>query len=122
MMALFDNWEMYEESLATSQRSAGTLAKQNEIALDTLDKKLEQLTATTEHFYLTLFDNDAMKNLISGFTTIIDLSAKFVDNLGGVASLLPLALGVGASLMSKKIGAAAGTHSKNKELNRQARE
>ena len=121
MMALFDNWDMYEQSKTTSQNSAGTLGEQNEIALDTLDKKLEQLTASTEKLYLALFDNDAFKALIDGFSTLIDLAASFVDNLGGAVSLLPLLSGFALSLTSKKISSAVGTIRKNHEINKEAK-
>jgi TP901 family phage tail tape measure protein len=74
MMALFDNWDMYQDAKKVSANASGTLGKQNEIALDTLDKKLEQLTTSTEKLYLTLFDNDAFKFLIEGFTSLVDLA------------------------------------------------
>jgi hypothetical protein len=122
MMALFDNWEMYEQAKATSTGAAGTLESQNEIKLDSLKKKLEQLAATTESLYLALFDNDSFKGLIDGLTTVVELTAKFIENLGGARSLLLLIGGVAAKSLSDKVGGFVGATVKNRAINKQARE
>ena len=40
MMALFDNWDMYEEALATSANSLGTLQKQQDIYMESTEAHL----------------------------------------------------------------------------------
>ena len=122
MMALFDNWDMYEDAKKTSQESAGTLESQNEIKLDSLEKKLEQLSATTESLYMALFDNDSFKGLIDGLTTVVELTAKFIENLGGARSLLLLIGGIAAKSFSNKIGDFVGTTIKNRANNKLAKE
>ena len=47
LIALFENWDMYESSLTTSQNSAGTLQKQQEIYMDSLEAHINKLTAAS---------------------------------------------------------------------------
>lgn len=117
MMALFDNWDMYKDAKSTSLNSEGTLAKQNEIALDSLDKKIQQLTTTTEELFLTLVDSDAFKTLIDGFTAIVDGANDFIKAIGGGRTAL-LALGaVASSILSNKIGKGISSFISNRQQN-----
>lgn len=108
LLALFDNWDMYTKSLDTSAKAAGTLSKQNEIVLESLDAKINALTASTEKFYMTLVDNDSFKFLIESFTSLIDILGEFSDSLGGGATLL-LAFG---QIASKTLNSTIGNWTK----------
>ena len=118
MMALFDNWDMYTSAKTTSRTAAGTLEKQNEIALDSLDKKLEQLTTTTEQLYLTLFDSKGFKVLIDGFTSIIELVSMFTESLGGAIPLLATMGAVTLKLTSSSISGFVGSAVQNRAINK----
>ena len=118
MMALFDNWDMYTSAKTTSRTAAGTLEKQNEIALDSLDKKLEQLTTTTEQLYLTLFDSKGFKVLIDGFTSIIELVSMFTESLGGAVPLLTTMGAVTLKLTSSSISSFVGSAAQNRAINK----
>lgn len=88
LIALFDNWNMYESALTTSQASEGTLQKQQNIYMDSLEGRLNQLAVAGEKVYSTLFDSESMKDLISALTTGVDLLADFIDHIGGGGQLL----------------------------------
>lgn len=122
MMALFDNWDMYKQAKSTSIGAAGTLDKQNEIALDTIDKKLQQLSTTTESLFITLTDSNAFKGLIDFFTSMVSLTTQVIENLGGARTLL---IGLGAlaiKSLSGSFGQFIGSTVKNRAINKAAKE
>lgn len=121
MMALFDNWEMYQQAKTTSETGEGTLGRQNEIVLDSLDKKLEQLRTTTEKLFLALFDNDSFKDIIEGFTKFVDLTARLIENLGGARTLLLSISGIVMGAMADRIGKFAGDSMRKFADNREIR-
>lgn len=101
LVALFDNWDMYGEALETSMEAAGTLERQQEIALDSLANKMDQLSATAEDLYDSLLNEDDLKTLVTGLTNLVQLMADFADATGGINNLL-LTLGATASRVFNK--------------------
>lgn len=88
LLALFENWDMYESALTTSQTSEGTLQKQQDIYMDSLDAKLQQLSTSGEKIYKSLFDSDSMKDFIDILTVALDGIGQFIDGIGGGGNLL----------------------------------
>ena len=88
LIALFDNWNMYESALITSQTSEGELQKQQNIYIDSLEGKLEQLGLAGEKIFDAMFDSESMKDLIEGLTKAAEIFAGFIDNIGGGGALL----------------------------------
>lgn len=104
LIALFDNWDMYGESLATSMNAAGTLTEQQNVAVDSLEKKMEKLTTTAEKFYDALFDESSIGGLVDGLTTLVDFVGSLTQGLGGLKTILPIVAGLLIKTFSKDIG------------------
>lgn len=103
LIALFENWDMYESALTTSQTSAGTLQKQQDIYMDSLAAHLEQLGTAGEKVYDALFDSESMKDFLDILTIIVEQVGDFINAMGGGGNLL-LGLGSAATqLFSKDI-------------------
>lgn len=96
LVALFENWDMYEEALNTSENSMGTLQKQQDIYMESMKAHLSQLKTSTEDLYDSLLDPEGLNPLIDGLTNVVDLLGNFVDSIGGGAGVL-LLLGVTAT-------------------------
>jgi TP901 family phage tail tape measure protein len=88
MMALFDNWDMYESAKNTSENSLGALEEQNSRYLDSMEAHLNQLTAATEGLYDTLLDPDSLNPLIDALTRIVELADQMIQGLGGGGDML----------------------------------
>jgi len=73
MMALFDNWTMYEKALSTSANAMGTLNEQNDRYLNSMEAHLNKLTAASEGLYDSLLDPESLNGLIDGLTTVVTL-------------------------------------------------
>lgn len=105
LFALFENWDMYESALSTSKNSAGTLQKQQEIYLDSLEAHLNKLQTSAQKAYDALVNTDSMNSLIDFLSGAVDLAATFADSIGGAGNLL-MAI---APMLSKTLGKEAGS-------------
>ena len=104
LIALFDSWGMYEDTLKTSMNAAGTLNKQQEIALESLSNKLDKMTVAAEKFYDALFDEKAIGSMIDGLTAILDMLGGLTESLGGLNTILPILSGLLIKTFSNSIG------------------
>ena len=105
LLALFDNWGMYEDALNESANAAGTLNKQQSIYMQSTEAHLQQLSAEAEKTYNTIFDQDTANGFIDALTSGLSVVNTFLDGLGGgMSSLIGLG-GVLGSLFNKQIGA-----------------
>lgn len=94
LVALFENWDMYGESLETSMEATGTLSEQQNIALDSLDSKMEQMRVSAEKFYDALLNEKSLGGFIEFLTGAIDLIASMTEGFGGLGTILPVVGGL----------------------------
>lgn len=88
MMALFDNWDMYQEAMTTSIESAGTLSKQHIKYLDSIEAHQNKLKASAEGLYDTIFDSDQIKGVYDVLTGLVEGVNGLVKGLGGMPGIL----------------------------------
>lgn len=120
LIALFENWDMYESALSTSKGSAGTLQKQQDIYMESIEAHLEQLSTAGERVYDAIFDSDSMKDFIDVLTDVVDLFAGFVESIGGGGNLL-LAFGsIATQVFSDKIASGITRTLNNLNIMRQS--
>lgn len=103
LIALFENWDMYESALDTSKTSAGTLQKQQDIYADSLKAKLKEISAAAERVYDALFDNESVKDMLEDVAELIDKTGVFFESIGGGKTLLLSLSGIITQLFSGKI-------------------
>ena len=104
LIALFDNWNMHEEALATSIGAVGTLSQQQAIAAESLAKKMEKMTATAEDLYSNLFDEESLVKLVEFGTDALQFLADFTESIGGLKNLLPMIGSLGLQVFNEQIG------------------
>lgn len=100
---------MYGEALETSMNAAGTLEKQQEIALDSLANKMDILKATAEDLYDSLFNTDTISGFVEAGTGVLQFLADFTDSVGGLNNILPMLLSTMTGLFSQQIANGIGT-------------
>ena len=104
LIALFDNWTMYTDTLNVSLESAGTLQEQQAIAAESLANKMDVLRATAEDLYDNLFNEEAMKDMVDGATKLLQVLADVVDSIGGLQTILPMLGAIGLRVFRTQIG------------------
>ena len=103
LMALFENWDMYEQAKATSENSAGTLQKQQDTYMESTEAHLKTLKAEWEDLYDSLLDADSINDIADLFSNLLSITSNFVDAIGGGKGVL-LALGsVAMNVFSKQM-------------------
>lgn len=103
LTALFNNWNMYQDTLAVSQNAIGTLNQQQGIALQSVQKRLEILRTTAEELYQDLFDSDTIKEVIDAATKGLKVIDELVKSFGGLNGMLSTASGFMLKMFSGKI-------------------
>lgn len=101
LIALFDNFDKYENSLQIAQGAAGTIQEQQETYLDSIDAHLNKLAASGEGVWMSLVDSDSTKKLIDVFAQLANGAKGFIDTLGGGGNVL-LSLGAIAMTVFRK--------------------
>lgn len=72
LLALIQNWDMYEAMLDKYQNAAGSADREVERAMDSWERKSEVLKNTWTQFVSHLVETDAIKGAITGVTEVID--------------------------------------------------
>ena len=83
LVALMDNWDTFSENLQTASSATGTLAKQQDIYLDSVEAHLNKLSAASEKLYSDIFDEDSIKTFADALTKLLGIADNLVQGLGG---------------------------------------
>lgn len=115
LIALFDNFEKYNQALNTAQNAAGTLQEQQDIYMESTAAHLQTLKAAVENIYDSLADTDGINSIVDGLTVAANLVANFVDGIGGGASVLKSLGAIGLTVFSQQIASGLTTTINNLE-------
>jgi len=116
LIALFDNFDKYNEALNTAQNAAGTLQSQQDTYMESTAAHLEVLHASVENIYDSLFNSDGMEKLIDGLSDAANALAKFIDLVGGGGNLLRSLGAIGMMVFSTQIARGLNTTITNLEM------
>lgn len=108
LIALFENWDMYESNKSTSQNSLGELQKQQDTYMESTKAHMEQMQAAAEGLKDALFNNKSMNAFFDVMRFGLEQITSLVNGLGGAGNIL---FGVFSSLgvlWSEKIGRGIG--------------
>lgn len=105
LIALFENWDMYEDSLSTSVNSMGTLQKQQDTYMESTEAHLQKLTAAMEGIYDSLFNQDEINGVLNALTSIATSVETLIDSLGGGSNILLLVSSLLTNISSAQISA-----------------
>ena len=94
LLALFDNWDMYNSSLETSANATGTLQHQQDIYMESTAAHIQELKTEWEDFYDSLLDTDDINSVVDILTAVLDKVTTLLDSIGGGKALLTGLIGV----------------------------
>ena len=115
LIALFDNFEKYNEALETARNATGTLQEQQDIYMQGLAAHLQKLKAAVENIYDSFTDSDSINSLIDELSVAANLTANLIDSIGGGGAVLKSLGAIGVTVFSKQIGAGLVTTINNLE-------
>ena len=88
LIALFDNWDMYKQSLEDSRNAMGTLQTQQDIYMESTAAHLQQLRTAAEGVYDSLLNSEDINTAVDGLTEIVKNIEPVVEGLGGIKGML----------------------------------
>ena len=103
LIALFDNWDKYLQSVNTSLNAQGTLNEKNDRYLESLEAHLQQLGTEAERTYNILFDENTVKGFADVFGDVLKGFNNFIDGLGGGIPVLMTFGSTLANIFNKQI-------------------
>ena len=104
LVALMDNWSMYQDAYNVSLNSAGATMEQNVTRMDSMESKLNGLTSEFERLYQSLSDEETFKDIIDFLAGAVGGVANLVDALGGLKGVVSTIVPIAMTLFSDKIG------------------
>lgn len=90
LIALFDNWDMYQETLAISQSASGTLQEQADIYADSWQAAAQRVQTSLQDMYEDFMDSDFFIGLLNGADSVVQGLNEAIDAVGGFGNALLL--------------------------------
>lgn len=88
LVAVINNFDIAEQALKESQKSAGSALQENEKYLDSINGKSDKLKASWEQISNSLLSNGVVKGLIDALRTVLDFFNRLDEATGGWSSRL----------------------------------
>jgi TP901 family phage tail tape measure protein len=104
LMSLFEGWEMYSKEVQIAANSQGTLQRQQDIYLDSMEAHLQQFETAKEALKGEFVDSGAVNNVVDIFTKLTESVTKFIQNIGGGKKVLWDLVAALSALSSNAIG------------------
>ena len=101
LIALMDNWDFFQQNLATARGAEGTLNEQAEIYAESWEAARDRVTASLQDIYDSLLDDKFFIGLTNAIAVITDGIGNFIDGLGGAKGVLLLISGILLQTFSK---------------------
>lgn len=97
LFALFDNWDMYLDTLETSKNAMGALQEQQDAWADSIEGASNRVKSSLENLYGQVINDDAIIDMTNGLASFLEYFTGLIDALGGLGTILPA---VGGLLVS----------------------
>ena len=106
LLSLFDNWNMYTDTLETSANAMNTLQEQQDIYMESAAAHLKKLKATWQDLYDSAIDDDEVNTGIDLLTNLVQTFDNFIDSFGGGVKTIGALGSVIANVFNKQISEA----------------
>lgn len=95
--AILKDFDLAEEALKVAAEATGSALKENEVYLESIQGRLDKLTATWQTLSNNILDDSVVKTAVSAADTLLGIVNTLVDKLG----LIPGLLAAGATAWAK---------------------
>ena len=102
-ISLMANWDVMQANLERSNNASGALDKQAEIYAESWEAARNRVTASAEAIYDALLNDKFFIDLNNMFSGLLDSVNGFIDEIGGLKTIMIGAFGLLASYLGNKI-------------------
>lgn len=113
LVALFDNWDKYTKNLEISQKSLGTLQRQQDTYMESTKAHLQELATAKEQLYLAIMDDDTINKGADALKSMVESVTRIVTALNGGRGVFALVATILTSAISKPLSAGIATSINN---------
>lgn len=106
LMALFENWDMYQQNMTTAQTADGSLQNMADTYAESWEAASARVTASLENIYNKIINDQAIIKFTNGISGAIDVVGGLIDALGGMSGTIGLLGSIGVKVFEKQIAGA----------------
>lgn len=103
LIAIMENWDFFQENVAASIGSEGSLQEQADIYAESWEAARDRVTAAAEDIYDSLINPDFFIAVDDVLTPLLGGIADVTDSLGGMSGVLTLVGSTFTSVFSNKL-------------------
>ena len=116
LIALMDNWDVFQTNINTAANATGTLNEQQEIYMESTRAHLKQLSAAAERLFNNLIDSDGVNNLIDTFSKLVTGVSQYTEAIGGSGAAISQLGALATKIFGKSVSQEIATIVSNFEL------
>ena len=103
LMALFENWDMYQSNIDIAENSEGALQNMQDIYAESWESASKRVQASLEGIYNSLLNDQAFIKVLNFIDKIVESVGGMVKGLGGVEGIIFNIGGLMSNLFSADI-------------------
>ena len=103
LMALFENWDMYQQNMSIAQDSDGSLQKMQDIQAQSWEAAANRQKAAMESIYGQVINDQAMIKFTDGITGAIEGISGLIDSFGGLSGTLTKFGSIATAIFQKSL-------------------
>lgn len=98
LIALMDNWDVFQKNLKVAQGADGTLNRQAEVYSSSWEAARKRVQSSAEGIYDALIDDQAIIKMTNAFASLLSMIEGIIGGLGGMKGIL---LSIGSIVTAK---------------------
>lgn len=102
-MALFDNFDFFQDMVDLSGKAEGTMEEQNEIYAESWEAASNRIRSAFEGMWQDLIDDKFFIELTNNISTVVESFGSIIDSAGGLKTVLLSLSGIMLKLFNKNI-------------------
>ena len=106
LMALFENWDMFQSNMNIAENSEGALQDMADIYAESWEAASARVKASMEAIYSQIFNDQLIIKLTNGFASITDTISSVIEGLGGLKGVFLHLGAIGTKVFSNQIATA----------------
>lgn len=105
LVALMDNWNVFQENLTTAYTSEGSLQEQADIYAESWEAAQKRVKASLQEIYSALIPEDFMINFTSATADVLDGVGDILRGMGGFKTILLMISSIALRQFGPSLGA-----------------
>ena len=103
LVALMDNWQVFQKNLATAYGAEGALEEQAEIYAESWEAASKRVEAAAQGIYKTLLNDEFFIDVLGGFEKALAGVGNLIQGIGGLKNILLVVGGLFLKQYAKEI-------------------